>query len=156
MKVCLSSLTKGFLAAKHCPVPFGMPLHVCTHHRFTLFIFLCRSRLLLTDWLIVIIRFILKRHVTLELSQAQKAARCFTGKAPRIVLTGPSRSCPGGSCIKCNETLGADSKAVQCDLCGAWIHSKCEGVSVEIYGKMNVVLGSLSNLMYCSDIFGPP
>ena len=37
---------------------------------------------------------------------------------------------------------------MQCDLCGAWIHSKCEGVSDEIYDKMNVVLGSLSNLVY--------
>jgi len=43
---------------------------------------------------------------------------------------------PGGSCIKWNQVLGADSKAVQCDLCGAWIHSKCEGVSNEIYSMI--------------------
>ena len=44
--------------------------------------------------------------------------------------------------------LGADSKAVQCDLCGAWIHVKCEGVSDEVYSKLNAVLGDLSNLAY--------
>jgi len=55
---------------------------------------------------------------------------------------------PGGSCIKCDQALGPDSKAVQCDLCGAWIHSKCEGVSDEVYDKMNAVLGSLNNLVY--------
>jgi len=44
--------------------------------------------------------------------------------------------------------LGADSKVVQCDSCGAWIHVKCEGVSDEVYSKLNAVLGDLSNLAY--------
>ena len=55
---------------------------------------------------------------------------------------------PGGNCFKCKQVLGADSKAVQCDLCGAWIHVKCEGVSDEVYSKLNAVLGDLSNLAY--------
>ena len=55
---------------------------------------------------------------------------------------------PGGSCVKCDHVLGSDCKAVQCDLCGAWIHAKCEGISDEIYDKMNVVLGGLNNFVY--------
>ena len=58
------------------------------------------------------------------------------------------RTLPGGCCIKCNDELGADSKAIQCDLCGSWIHAACENISDEVYGNMNVVLGSVNNLVY--------
>jgi len=44
--------------------------------------------------------------------------------------------------------LGADSKAVQSDLCGAWIHANCEGFSDDIYDKMNAVIGGLNNFVY--------
>jgi len=58
------------------------------------------------------------------------------------------RDLPGGCCIKCNQTLGADSKAVQCDLCGAWIHAVCEGFSDDVYDQINAVIGSLNNFVY--------
>jgi len=58
---------------------------------------------------------------------------------------------PGGSCIKCSQVLGTDGKAVQCELCGAWVHAKCEGVSDKIYDKMNAVLGDLNKLVYYCD-----
>ena len=55
---------------------------------------------------------------------------------------------PDGNCFKCKQVLRTDSKAVQCDLCGAWIHVKCEWVSDEVYSKLNAVLGDFSNLAY--------
>ena len=57
---------------------------------------------------------------------------------------------PGGCCLKCKEELGSDSKAVQCDLCAAWIHTKCEGLSDEVYDNI-MVLGGLSNVVYYCD-----
>ena len=51
---------------------------------------------------------------------------------------------------KCKEELGSDSKAVQCDLCAAWIHTKCEGLSDEVYDNI-MVLGGLSNVAYYCD-----
>jgi len=44
-----------------------------------------------------------------------------------------------------------ESKAIQCDLCGAWIHSQCENVPDEVYENLNAVLGSLSNIVYYCD-----
>ena len=57
---------------------------------------------------------------------------------------------PGGCCLKCKEELGSDSKAVQCDLCAAWIHTKCKGLSDEVYDNI-IVLGGLSNVTYYCD-----
>jgi len=58
---------------------------------------------------------------------------------------------PGGRCVKCKQDLGPDCKAIQCDLCGSWIHSRCESVSDEVYENMNDVVGSLNNLVYYCD-----
>ena len=89
-------------------------------------------------------------------SQTGTAAKRHRPKRPLSLspekLQESLQNLPGGNCLKCNEALGTDSKAVQCDLCGAWIHSKCEGVSDEIYDKMNVVLGSSNNLVYYCDV----
>ena len=52
---------------------------------------------------------------------------------------------PGGCCMKRNQQLGPDCKAIQCD---SWIHSRCEGVSDEVYENMSGVLGNLNNLVY--------
>ena len=51
----------------------------------------------------------------------------------------------GGCCIKCKDELGANSKAIQCDLCGSWINAACEKISDEV---MNVILGSVNNFVY--------
>ena len=58
---------------------------------------------------------------------------------------------PGGCCIKCEQELGAESKAIQCDLCGSWKHSQCENVSDEVYENLNAVLGNLNNFVYYCD-----
>ena len=59
----------------------------------------------------------------------------------------PLGTLTGGCCIKCEEELGADSKAVQCDLCGSWIHAVCENISGDVYDSMNTVLGSVNNFI---------
>jgi len=61
------------------------------------------------------------------------------------------RNLPGGSCLKCDQELGAESKALQCDLCGSWIHSECESISDETYESLNDALGNLSNVVYYCD-----
>jgi len=54
----------------------------------------------------------------------------------------------GGCFINCKQDLGPECKAIQCDLCGSWIHSRCESVSDEVYENMNGTLGSLNKLVY--------
>jgi len=56
----------------------------------------------------------------------------------------------GGCCLKYEEKLGSDCKAVQCDLCAAWIHVKCEGLSDEVYDNV-MALGGLNNVMHYCD-----
>jgi len=56
----------------------------------------------------------------------------------------------GGCCLQCEEELGSDCKAVQCDLCAAWIHAECEGLLDEVYGNV-MALGGLNNAMYYCD-----
>jgi len=53
----------------------------------------------------------------------------------------------GGRCLKCEEELGSDCKAMQCDLCAAWIHAKCEGLSDKVYDNI-MVLGGFNNFMF--------
>jgi len=69
-----------------------------------------------------------------------------------MLPTGLLSTVTGGCCIKCEEELGADrgadSKAVQCDLCGSWIHAVCENISDDVYDSMNAVLGSVNNFVY--------
>ena len=37
------------------------------------------------------------------------------------------------SCCKCHKKVGATAKAVQCDLCNGWQHSKYSGISTDLY-----------------------
>jgi len=53
--------------------------------------------------------------------------------------------------VKCKQDLGPDCKAIQCDLCGSWIHFRCESVSDEVYENMNGALDSLNNFVYYCD-----
>lgn len=57
---------------------------------------------------------------------------------------------PGGCCPKCKEEVETDSKAIQCDLCAAWIHATCKGLSDEMYDSI-MVLGGLNNVLYYCD-----
>ena len=61
------------------------------------------------------------------------------------------RNLPGGCCIKCDQELGVESKALQCDLCGSWIHSECESISDEVYENLNTALGNINNFVYYCD-----
>ena len=44
--------------------------------------------------------------------------------------------------------MESDSKAIQHDLCGSWIHAACESISDKVYDSMNVVLGNANNFVY--------
>ena len=57
-------------------------------------------------------------------------------------------SLPGGECPHCNEDCTAESKALQCDLCHCWVHSECEGISSELYEKLNAVFLRVTNVSY--------
>ena len=50
-------------------------------------------------------------------------------------------SLPRERCPHCSEVYLPESKAVQCDLCRVWAHAECEGISVELYDKYNVMYG---------------
>jgi len=54
---------------------------------------------------------------------------------------------PGGCCIRCEQELDAESKVIQCDLCGSSIHSQYDEVSE----NLNAVLGNLNNFVYYCD-----
>jgi len=60
----------------------------------------------------------------------------------------PLSTLTGGCCIKYEEEPTADSKAVQCDLCGLWIQAVCENTSDDVYDSMNAVLVSVNNFAY--------
>ena len=72
----------------------------------------------------------------LQIEVSEPSGKRRKPKRPLSVLPGKVQeslqNLPGGNCFKRKQVLGADSKAVQCDLCGAWIHVKCEGVSNEL------------------------
>ena len=39
-------------------------------------------------------------------------------------------------CIKCDEHVGKNDKAVQCTFCELWIHHACSGMSNELYKEI--------------------
>jgi len=57
----------------------------------------------------------------------------------------------GGCCLKCEEELGSDCKAVQCYLCAAWKHGFMLNVKVYQMKCMVMALGGLNNVMYYCD-----
>ena len=55
-----------------------------------------------------------------------------------------------GHCGKNCSDKGLD-KAIQCDLCAAWVHASCEGVSSDDYKLMKNLTSSSKNVIYyCS------
>ena len=47
---------------------------------------------------------------------------------------------PGDICKICNNKCtesGEDSKAIQCEICYAWVHATCDGMSSEQYDLFN-------------------
>ena len=55
---------------------------------------------------------------------------------------------PGELCGYCNKECPADGEAIQCDLCCAWVHAECEGVSSEQYEKLSGIASTLCNVAY--------
>ena len=55
---------------------------------------------------------------------------------------------PGNKCPHCKKPCTRKSEALQCDLCAAWVHARCEGVTSELYKSLNLVFSKVSNLSY--------
>ena len=41
------------------------------------------------------------------------------------------------SCLKCNRAVAKNHKAVQCDICGKWIHVACNNLHTKSSKKIN-------------------
>ena len=52
----------------------------------------------------------------------------------------------GEICPHCKKECTLESKALQCDFCGIWVHAECEGISSELYDNFNHVLSSVNNV----------
>ena len=47
----------------------------------------------------------------------------------------------------CNKNVLSNQKAIQCDSCNLWCHTKCDGISVDIYN--NLILSDDSDTCHC-------
>ena len=61
-------------------------------------------------------------------------------------------SLPGESCPHCSVACTAESRAVQCDLCGIWVHAECEGIPSECYENFNTVFSKVHNISYYCEV----
>ena len=62
---------------------------------------------------------------------------------------------PGDVCKICNNKCtesGEDSKAIQCEICYAWVHATCDGMSSEQYDLFNQLSASIGNIAYCCNM----
>jgi len=58
---------------------------------------------------------------------------------------------PGDICGHCKERCtdsGKQGQAVQCDLCGVWVHASCDGISVDQYTQLVSLTSSVENIVY--------
>ena len=58
---------------------------------------------------------------------------------------------PGDICGHCKERCtetGKQGQAVQCDLCGVWVHASCDGISVDQYELLVSLTSSIENIAY--------
>ena len=62
------------------------------------------------------------------------------------------QSLPGGRCLHCDQDCTLESDALQCDLCQNWVHSKCEGISSELYKQLNDVCSGIINVSYYCEL----
>ena len=54
------------------------------------------------------------------------------------------------TCGKCNKKCTSRGDAIQCDLCGIWVHAVCEGISHEKYKAIKSL--ALENVVYYCQI----
>ena len=57
------------------------------------------------------------------------------------------------SCMKCQDIVNKDSKALQCDFCSGWVHISCADVSVKAYTTLQSMKGSMWLCDTCQDEF---
>ena len=58
---------------------------------------------------------------------------------------------PGDLCGYCNERCtesGKQGQAIECDLCGAWLHALCEGVNTDHYQSLVSFSSNFEGLTY--------
>ena len=76
---------------------------------------------------------------------ATKRTRAATGMSPGA-RDAMIQSLPGEIRPYCNEPSTATNKAVQCDLCGVWVHIKCKGLPEDVYKNLNKVCEIVNNI----------
>ena len=54
------------------------------------------------------------------------------------------------TCGKCNKKCTSKGDAIQCDLCGTWVHAACEGITHEKYKAIKSL--ALDNIVYYCQI----
>ena len=52
---------------------------------------------------------------------------------------------------KCTETE-KQVQAIQCDLCGVWVHAVCDGISKDQYQSFVALTSKVENLAYLSKL----
>ena len=61
------------------------------------------------------------------------------------------RLCTLSTCGHCKERCtesGKQGQAIQCDLCGVWVHASCEGVSEDQYKQLVSFTSTIENIAY--------
>ena len=51
-------------------------------------------------------------------------------------------------CHHCSKKCSKKNEAIQCDLCYAWLHASCEGLSKDKYKLLTRLTSSVDNVMY--------
>jgi len=51
-------------------------------------------------------------------------------------------------CNHCNKKCSPKGEALQCDLCGQWVHASCEGIKRDQYRQFSQLAASLQNISY--------
>ena len=80
--------------------------------------------------------------------RAPKRRKPDSGDSPeKGVLTKlPGDIC--GHCKECCTETGEQGKAVQCDLCGVWVHARYDGISVDQCTQLVSLTSSVENIAY--------
>ena len=51
-------------------------------------------------------------------------------------------------CNHCNKKCSSKGEALQCDLCGHWVHASCECIKCDQYRQFSQLTSSLPNILY--------
>ena len=51
-------------------------------------------------------------------------------------------------CNQCCTETGKQGQAVQCDLCGVWVHAECDGINADQYKLLVSLTSSVENIAY--------